>query len=379
MAPGYLSHLGLVGRSASVERLTRPIEGFEVDHPQFQPDIPFTEALDVFQNSAIAANADQRLLERLIDVQELVGEDLDWVQSALDEVAREGISPAAEAALHLVSQGGKRVRPLVVLLSAACFGPVPANARTLALVSELVHTATLLHDDVADDGMQRRGAATSRRVWGNAVSVLAGDLLLVHALRRTLADMPTALPELLATLRQMVDGEVLQLRGRSQLHLSEDHYFQIVRGKTASLFAWSARNGARAAGAPSTEADAIGQFGDKLGVAFQLVDDVLDYVGSTTGKTSLADLRDGKLTLPLVIAVKRYPQLVFDLEQIHAGDLSRIDAVAASVVRSGACDDVRERARILTGEAILELRAIPESASMRLLKGVAEDLVARLG
>ncbi len=165
-----------------------------MDHPQFQPDIPLSEVLDVFQNSAIAANADQRLLDRLIDVQELVGDDLDWVQRALDEVAQEGFSPATEAAHHLVSQGGKRVRPLVVLLSAACFGPVPTSARTLALVSELIHTATLLHDDVADDGMQRRGAATSRRVWGNAVSVLAGDLLLVHALRRTLSDMPAVLP-----------------------------------------------------------------------------------------------------------------------------------------------------------------------------------------
>ena len=254
-----------------------------MDDPQFQPDIPLSEALDVFQNSAVAANADERLLERLVNVQELVGDDLEWVQTALGDIAKEGFSPATEAAHHLVSQGGKRVRPLVVLLSAACFGPVPANARTLALVAELVHTATLLHDDVADDGMQRRGAATSRRVWGNAVSVLAGDLLLVHALRRTLSDMPAVLPELLATLRQMVDGEVLQLRGRSQLQLSEVHYFHIVHGKTASLFAWAARSGSRSSGATLLEADAMGFFGEKLGVAFQLVDDVLDYVGTTTG------------------------------------------------------------------------------------------------
>ena len=231
-----------------------------MDHLQFQPDIPLTEALDVFQQSAHGANADQRLLERLIDVQQLVGDDLDWVQSALNEVALEGVSPATEAAHHLVSRGGKRVRPLVVLLSAACFGPVPKHARTLALVSELIHTATLLHDDVADDGMQRRGVATSRRVWGNAVSVLAGDLLLVHALRCALADMPVVVPELLATLRRMVDGEVLQLRGRAQLHLSETHYYQIVRGKTSSLFAWSARSGARAAGASQSQSDALGLF-----------------------------------------------------------------------------------------------------------------------
>ena len=350
-----------------------------MDQLQFQPDIPLTEALDVFQQSAHNANADKRLLERLVDVQQLVGDDLDWVQTALDEVALEGVSPATEAAHHLVSRGGKRVRPLVVLLSAACFGPVPKHARTLALVSELIHTATLLHDDVADDGMQRRGAATSRRVWGNAVSVLAGDLLLVHALRRTLADMPVVLPELLATLRQMVDGEVLQLRGRAQLQVGEDHYYQIVRGKTASLFAWAARSGARAAGATQLQADALGLFGDKLGTAFQLVDDVLDYVGTTTGKTSLADLRDGKLTLPLVLAVQRHPDLATELEQIHAGDLTRIDSVAARVVESGACAEVRERARQVTTEAIHELREIPVSPSLNLLKGVADDLVARLG
>lgn len=349
-----------------------------MDNSQFQADIPLSEALEVFQQSAILADTDQRLLERLTDVQQLVGPDLEWVQEALEQVAREGISPATEAAHHLVRQGGKRVRPLVVLLSAACFGPVPSIARSIALVSELVHTATLLHDDVADDGMQRRGAATSRRVWGNAISVLAGDLLLVHALRLTLSELPTALPDLLATLRRMVDGEVLQLRGRSQLQLSETHYFQIVQGKTASLFAWSACTGSRISGATRPQADAMGTFGERLGVAFQLVDDVLDYVGATTGKTSLSDLRDGKLTLPLVLAVQRCPELVLDLEEIHAGDLSRIDLVASRVVQTGACDEVRERARAVTREAICELATIPPSTSSNLLKGVAEDLVARL-
>lgn len=364
---------------ATVQARTRPVERFSVDHPQFQSDIPLTEALEVFQNSAVSSAADQRLLDRLIDVQALVGDDLEWVQTALDEVARDGFSPATEAAQHLVSRSGKRIRPLVVLLSAACFGQVSANTRALAVVSELIHTATLLHDDVADDGMERRGVATSRRVWGNAVSVLAGDLLLVHALKRTLCDMPTVLPELLETLRQMVDGEVLQLRGRSQLHLSEDHYYQIVYRKTASLFAWAARCGGSSSGATLAEADAMGTFGEKLGTAFQLVDDVLDYVGTTTGKTSLADLRDGKLTLPLVLAVQRCPEIIADLERIHAGDLSRVDHVASRVVQSGACEFVRERARAVTKEAILQLSLVPASPSLGLLQGVAEDLVARLG
>ncbi len=368
-----------MGESASVEPQVPLIQGREVDQVQFRPDMPLTEALDVFQKSAHDANADQRLFERLVEVQHLVGDDLDWVQSTLDEVALEGISPATEAAHHLVSRSGKRVRPLVVLLSAACFGPIPRSARTLALISELIHNATLLHDDVADDGMQRRGVATSRRVWGNAVSVLAGDLLLVHALQRTLAEAPVILPELLTTLREMVDGEVLQLHGRTQLQLSEAHYYQIVRGKTASLFAWSARSGARSSGATQTQVDALGRFGEKLGTAFQLVDDVLDYVGTTTGKTSLADLRDGKLTLPLVLAVQGHSELVADLEQIHAGDLSRVEAVASHVVQSGACAEVRDRARLAVTQAVAELSDITASPSLNMLKGVAEDLVARIG
>ncbi len=354
-------------------------QGLDVDPQQIQCGVPLTEALSVFKESAIASQADQRLLGRLLDVQELVGDDLEWVELTLEKVAREGISPASEAAHHLVSRGGKRVRPLVVLLSAACFGVVSPKARNLALVSELIHTATLLHDDVADEGMQRRGAATSRRVWGNAVSVLAGDLLLIQALSQTFSDMPSVMPEFLSTLRQMVDGEVLQLRGRTTLQLSEEHYYQIVRGKTASLFAWAARSGALCSGAELSQADALGTFGDKLGIAFQLVDDVLDYIGTTTGKTSLADLREGKLTLPLVIAVQRFPELQNDLQQIHSGQLERIDNVAAKVVASGACDEVRQRARLATDEALAELAILPESPALNLLKGVAEDLVSRLG
>jgi octaprenyl-diphosphate synthase len=249
----------------------------------------------------------------------------------------------------------------------------------VALVSEMVHTATLLHDDVTDDGMERRGAATSRTLWGNAVSVLAGDLLLVHAISRTFADAPAIVAGLLVTLREMVDGEVLQLRGRTELLVSEAHYDQVARGKTASLFAWAARSGALTAGASTQQAEAMSLFGEKLGLAFQMVDDVLDFVGECTGKTSLADLREGKITLPLVYAVQRCPDLVADLRAIHAGDATPIERVAASVVASGACEQVRSLAKVLTEEAVAALSSAGNSAPVRLLEGVAKDLVARIG
>src|SRR5215471_170156 len=128
---------------------------------------------------------DTKLNRRLGDLQALLADDLAWLETALAEATGRGERPGRDAAQHLVLQGGKRVRPTALLLSAACFGPIPPAARELALVAELIHSATLLHDDVIDDGTERRGAPTGRTIWGNAVSVLAGDLLLVEALDRT--------------------------------------------------------------------------------------------------------------------------------------------------------------------------------------------------
>lgn len=343
-----------------------------------QSEITIEEALDTFNRSAVSAGSDRRILDRLLDVEQLIGDELSWVQDALDKASQDGLSPATEAAHHLVSRGGKRVRPLLAMLSAAAFGEVTAASRTVALVSEMVHTATLLHDDVADEGMERRGAATSRRLWGNAVSVLAGDLLLVHAISRTFSDMPSIVAGLLTTLRALVDGEVLQLRGRTELLVSEAHYRQVAHGKTASLFAWAAGSGALAGGATVQQADAMSRFGENLGLAFQMVDDVLDFVGTETGKTSLADLREGKLTLPLVLAVQRFPEIMEDLLKIHAGDLSRINVVASRVIESGACQSVRAQAKTLTQHAITTLKSLGDSPPLKLLEGVAEDLVARI-
>src|SRR5262249_39333097 len=158
---------------------------------------------------------------RLERAQSLLREDLVWIERALGEFAAEGPAPASLAAHALLSRGGKRIRPMALLLSAACFGSIGEAARGLALVAELVHSATRLQDDVLEGGMQRRGAPTARLVWGNAVSVLGGDLLLVHALGRTSRSAPDVMPDLIATLRRLVDGEIIQLRGRRALDVSE--------------------------------------------------------------------------------------------------------------------------------------------------------------
>jgi octaprenyl-diphosphate synthase len=299
------------------------------------------------------------------------------VEDTLEQTCANGIAPATAAARHLVERGGKRVRPVAALLSAACFGQVSPEARSIALVSELVHSATLLHDDVTDEGTERRGAKTARLIYGNAVSVLAGDLLLTHAIDTTFKDAPSSLPDLLATMRLLVDGEVIQLRGRSELDLREETYDRVLRGKTASLFAFACRAGARASGATANDVLRMGRFGEYLGIAFQLVDDLLDYQSQSTGKTSLIDLREGKLTLPLVLAVEIEPELLPLVRRIHGGEFDLVAQVAAKVRALGSCDLVRKRALAVTDRALEMLEPVVDGKAKSLLGGVARELAAR--
>jgi octaprenyl-diphosphate synthase len=321
-----------------------------------------------------------RAAARLAQVRGLLEHDMRWVEAELARHASSGLEPATSAAKHLLEAGGKRVRPLAVLLSAACFGEIGNVARELAVVAELVHLATLLHDDVIDDGSERRGVVAARRVWGNAVSVLAGDLLLTHALSRTSAVASHAtLMDLLQTLRLLVDGEVVQLRGRTSLDASEETYFRIARDKTASLFGWAMRAGASCAGAPSAAVSALSTFGEELGVAFQLVDDVLDYAGDpkATGKALLGDLREGKLTLPLVRALNRGAARVDDVAACREGDARAAARLAVAVRSSGACEQVRALAAERTRAALDALERVPPCYARSLLARVATELTSR--
>ena len=337
-------------------------------------------SIALLRESGTPERAGTRAAERLADVHALMGEDMALVDRELARMTREGSSPATDSATHLLEAGGKRVRPLTVLLSAACFGGVKEEVRDIAVAAELVHLATLLHDDVVDDGQERRGRTTPRRIWGNAGSVLAGDLLLTHALERTAVAAPRAvLADLFATLRHLVDGEIVQLRGRTCLEPCEEVYFRIVRDKTASLFAWAARAGAATAGAPPDAVKALGEFGARLGVAFQLVDDVLDYDGDprATGKTLLADLLEGKLTLPLIRVLAGRPELLGDVNAVRAGDEGAARRVADAVRSSGVCEGVRAQAREETTQALRALEAIPACTARDLLSSIAGELAAR--
>jgi octaprenyl-diphosphate synthase len=268
---------------------------------------------------------------------------------------------------------------MTLLLAGKCFGAGREERFfEMAAVVELAHSATLLHDDVVDEGMERRGAPTARRIFGNGVSVLAGDMLLIDALKRTERSAPALLSQLIETLSRLVNGEIVQLRGRTELDVSEVTYDRILRDKTASLFSFAASAGAQMAGANEAEQEKLAHFGESLGMAFQLVDDVIDYEGNQSGKTLLADLMEGKLTLPLVLAVQKDPTLSDLVAQIHAGDSSSIDEVSRRVLKSGSCEEVRARALDHTEKAVEALSQIQDSPAKGLMAVVAREMTRRV-
>lgn len=321
-----------------------------------------------------------RVNARLGDVRALIAGELAEVEALVSVRLARGVAPATDSAHHLFASGGKRVRPTAVLLAAASFGTIDGPVRDLAAAAELVHMATLLHDDVIDDGDQRRGRPTSRRVWGNAVSVLAGDFLLVEALRLASTAHTETWQELIATLGRLVDGEVVQLRGRATVSLDEATYFEVVRGKTASLFEWALRAGARQGGASAAAIDSLGAFGSHLGVAFQLVDDVLDYDGdeAKTGKSVLADLHEGKVTLPLLRAAAIDSAIAPLVAKVREGDEAAATEIATRVRASRACDGVRQQARQETAQALAHLDMAAPSRERDILAEVARGLAARV-
>ncbi|MDI1430297.1 polyprenyl synthetase family protein [Polyangium sorediatum] len=286
-------------------------------------------------------------------------------------------TPAQASARHLLAQDGKRLRPIVVALAAHVGKGFNEAARAYAVAVELVHNATLLHDDVVDVGARRRGADAARVIYGNAASIFGGDWLLVEALCRIQrAGSPEVLARMLDVIKEMVIAESMQLARRGKLDTSASDYFHIVDGKTASLFRWAMFAGGRAGGVSDEGCEALVDYGKKLGVAFQLVDDVLDVAGDpeATGKTLLADLGEGKMTYPLLCALERCPELVPLLEAVCAGEEVGPEVggrVASQLRSSGVVDECLALARKLCEEAIAGLSSIPDGVAKSALVTVA--------
>jgi octaprenyl-diphosphate synthase len=213
-----------------------------------------------------------------------------------------------EVANHLISSGGKRLRPMLTLAAAELCGYVGENHIRLAASVEFMHTATLLHDDVVDESAMRRGKSTARMIWGNQASVLVGDFLLGQAFKMMVdAGSMDALDVLATAATVIAEGEVMQLSAAKNMETTEDDYLAVIRAKTAALFAAAAEVGPIVAGESKAMRNALKSYGMNLGLAFQLVDDVLDYGGTTAdlGKNTGDDFREGKITLPIILAYRR--------------------------------------------------------------------------
>ncbi len=316
------------------------------------------------------------------ELSRFLGDGLATVEAELRRMPLDE-TPLHRSARHLIATGGKRLRPLCALLAARAGGAITDAARAVAVAVELVHAATLLHDDVVDVGDVRRGAPAARVLYGNAASVFAGDYLLVDALARIAAVAPRELPALLALLREMLEGEALQLEQRGKLQSSMETYLRIVRGKTASLFRFALAAGARAGGADDEVARGLGAFGEQLGLAFQVIDDVLDYSGDPelVGKATLADLREGKATYPLLAAMRvdatigaRLGDALLRPEGLDEATASRL---AADIAATGALELSVEFAEARAAEARQHLDVLTDSDGRRALASVVTALTHR--
>ncbi|KPQ09809.1 MAG: octaprenyl-diphosphate synthase [Saliniramus fredricksonii] len=286
---------------------------------------------------------------RLVD---LTRADMERVNAMILSRTGSDVTMIPEVANHLISSGGKRLRPMLTLATAQLTGYEGAGHVKLAAAVEFMHTATLLHDDVVDESDMRRGKIAARIRWGNEASVLVGDFLLGQAFRMMVeVGSLRALEILSAAACLIAEGEVMQLAAAKNTETNEDEYLAIIRGKTAELFAAACEVGPVIAERPKAEIAACRSYGMNLGIAFQLIDDALDYGGASAnlGKNTGDDFREGKITLPIVLSFRRgsdedraFFRRTLEEGDIRDGDLEHAVAIMKTC---GALEDTVERAR----------------------------------
>jgi len=314
----------------------------------------------------------------------LMGPDL----AAVDAVIHARMS--SEAALipqvgqHLVDSGGKRLRPLITLAAARQFGYAGAAHVKLAAAVEFIHTATLLHDDVVDESALRRGRPAANMLWGNKPSILVGDFLFSRSFQLMVEAGSPAVLDVLANASAIIaEGEVLQLRSSKNLGIGEADYLKVITAKTAALFAAAAQAGAMVAGADRVQWDAMYDYGRNLGIAFQLVDDALDYSGrqAVMGKSVGDDFRESKMTLPIILTLpraseeeRRFWRKTIEVGVQEEGDLSR---AIEFLERGGALGETIERARAYARAAREALHVCAESEIKAALAEIADFVVER--
>jgi len=324
------------------------------------------------------------LATRLLAFRTWLNDDLNIISKAIGELPT-GERVVQQAANHLLSVGGKYLRPTCLAVAAKLGTGFHPEALKLAVAVEMVHTATLLHDDVVDGGEMRRGKPSARIIYGNAASVFAGDWLLVRALREVReARVPETLDRMLEVIEEMITAESYQLERRGQIVVNKDSYFRVIEGKTGALFRWAMFAGGKVGELNLYQCKALEEYGHHLGSAFQLVDDLLDFTGhrEITGKALFTDLKEGKITYPLLIALERDKNLQTLLGNYLADEDSElpdtiIQAVKHSLEAANALEETRSLAKEKVERAISSLDIFPSSDAKEALITVAQASVYR--
>jgi octaprenyl-diphosphate synthase len=316
--------------------------------------------------SAATQTAQQNPITRTIAA------DMEAVNAVIRQRLQSEVALVNQIAEYIISAGGKRIRPVLVLLLANAYGYRGTGHHELAAVVEFIHTATLLHDDVVDESSMRRGRQTANAMFGNAASVLVGDYLYSRAFEMmTSLDLMRVMQILSRATTVIAEGEVLQLLNMHDPDVTQESYLRVIRSKTAKLFEAAAQLGALVAGANDAQIEAAGEYGRSLGTAFQLIDDVLDYAGDAAeiGKNVGDDLREGKPTLPLIYVMENGTPEQRELIRtcIEQGDETHFDAVLAAVTNSGALDFTRREAEAAARRASAAIADLPESEYKRSL------------
>ena len=296
----------------------------------------------------------------------LMAPDMTQVDAVIQRRLSSDVAMINQISHYIISAGGKRIRPMLVLMFSSALGFTGPERFELAATVEFIHTATLLHDDVVDESALRRGRQTANALFGNAASVLVGDFVYSRAFQMMVSVNRMRVLEVLADATNVIaEGEVLQLMNMHDADISVDDYLRVIRYKTAKLFEASARIGAVLAEVSPEVEECCADYGRSLGTAFQLIDDLLDYEGTTEllGKNVGDDLREGKPTLPLLHAMERGTAAERDLirHAIQHGEVARLPEIVEIVRHTGAIAATREAARAEADKAALALRVLPES------------------
>jgi octaprenyl-diphosphate synthase len=313
---------------------------------------------------------------------DLIAQDMRGMDAVIERRLSSGVPLVGQISRYIVAAGGKRLRPALLLLMCGALGCRSEQRLNLAAVVEFIHTATLLHDDVVDESTLRRGRATANEAFGNPASVLVGDFLYSRAFQMMLEAQDMRVMEVLAEATNVIaEGEVQQLMNMHDASLSEEDYLGVIRSKTAKLFEASARLAALLAQAnPALEA-ACAAYGQALGTAFQVIDDVLDYDGEVAemGKNLGDDLREGKVTLPLIVAMQRGNEEQRSLirSAIEDGGVDHMDRIIAIIEQTGALGVTRTRAAQEAQRAIDALAMLPAGPYTQALHGLAAQLLER--